>query len=165
MKLFFFFFLGPNLQHMEVPRLGTESELQLLAYTTVTAMQDPSRVCDLHQNSWQREILNQLSEARNQTHILMVTSRICYCWGTTETPKAFFFFFLFWLPVAYEFPGPVSQSSQDATNLVVSQQKLPWTFKDSYIKNESMIKILCCGILIEFVFILLIIDFYFIQFS
>ena len=27
---------------MEVPRLGIESELQLLAYTTVTAMPDPS---------------------------------------------------------------------------------------------------------------------------
>ena len=33
--LFFYFsFLGPHLWHMEVPRLGAESELQLLAYTT-----------------------------------------------------------------------------------------------------------------------------------
>ena len=30
-----FFFLGPHLWHIEVPRLGVESELQLLAYTTV----------------------------------------------------------------------------------------------------------------------------------
>ena len=29
---FFFFFLGPNVWHMEVPRLQVESELQLLAY-------------------------------------------------------------------------------------------------------------------------------------
>ena len=29
-----FGFLGLRLQHMEVPRLGVESELQLLAYTT-----------------------------------------------------------------------------------------------------------------------------------
>ena len=28
---FFFVFLGPHLWHMEVPRLGVESELQLLA--------------------------------------------------------------------------------------------------------------------------------------
>ena len=28
---------------MELPRLGVESELQLLAYTAATAMQDPSR--------------------------------------------------------------------------------------------------------------------------
>ena len=26
---FFFFFLGPHLQHMDVPRLGVESELHL----------------------------------------------------------------------------------------------------------------------------------------
>ena len=46
-KEIFFFFLGPLLRHMEVPRLGVESELQLPAYTTATAAQDPSRVCDL----------------------------------------------------------------------------------------------------------------------
>ena len=34
-------FLGPYLQHMEVPRLDVESELQLPAYTTATKMQDP----------------------------------------------------------------------------------------------------------------------------
>ena len=30
--IFFFFPLGPHLQHMKTPRLGVESELQLLAY-------------------------------------------------------------------------------------------------------------------------------------
>ena len=39
-RTFVFVFLGPHLQHMEVPRLRVTSELQLLAYTTVTAMQD-----------------------------------------------------------------------------------------------------------------------------
>ena len=39
---YFFVFLGPNWQHMEVPRLGVKLELQLLAYTTATAIQDPS---------------------------------------------------------------------------------------------------------------------------
>ena len=41
--LFFllFSFLGPYLQHMEVPRVGVESELQLSAYT---ATPDPSRI-------------------------------------------------------------------------------------------------------------------------
>ena len=57
------FFLGPHLQHMEVPRLGAESELQLLVYTT--AMPDLSRVCDLHHCSRQRRILNPLNEARD----------------------------------------------------------------------------------------------------
>ena len=30
----FMLFLGPHLRHMEVPRLGVKTELQLLAYTT-----------------------------------------------------------------------------------------------------------------------------------
>ena len=34
-------FLGPHPEHMKVPRLGIESELQLLAYTTAIAMLDP----------------------------------------------------------------------------------------------------------------------------
>ena len=34
-----------------VPRLGVESELYKLAYTTVTAIQDLSHVCDLHHSS------------------------------------------------------------------------------------------------------------------
>ena len=38
---FFFVFLGPHSLHMEFPRLGGESELQLPAYTTGTAMLDP----------------------------------------------------------------------------------------------------------------------------
>ena len=37
----FFCFLGPHSQHMEVPRLGVELELQLPAYTTATATLDP----------------------------------------------------------------------------------------------------------------------------
>ena len=59
---FFFFvflsFLGPHLRHMEVPRLGVKSELLLSAYTTATATQ----------------ILNPLSEARDQTCNLMALS-------------------------------------------------------------------------------------------
>ena len=41
----FFFFLGPHLQHMEVPRLGAELELQLPAYTTAIATWDPNHIC------------------------------------------------------------------------------------------------------------------------
>ena len=58
---------------MEVPRLGVELELQLPAYTTATAMQGLSRVCNLHHSSWQCGIFNTLSRARDQTHILMDT--------------------------------------------------------------------------------------------
>ena len=59
---------------MEVARQGVESELQLLAYTTATAMWDPGCLCDLHHSLWQRRILNPLSEARDRTCILMDTS-------------------------------------------------------------------------------------------
>ena len=52
-----FVLLGPHLQHMEVPRLGIKSELQLPAYTTATAMPDPSRIWDLHHSSWHCQIL------------------------------------------------------------------------------------------------------------
>ena len=48
---------------MEVPRLGVELELQLLAYAIATAMQGPSLVCNLHHSSQQCRILNPLSEA------------------------------------------------------------------------------------------------------
>ena len=44
-------FLGPHLSHMEVLRLGVESELQLLAYTIASAMPDLSHDCDLHHSS------------------------------------------------------------------------------------------------------------------
>ena len=53
-----------------------ESELQLLAYATATATTDPSRICDLHHSSRQCQILNSLSEARDQTCILMDTNQI-----------------------------------------------------------------------------------------
>ena len=62
---FFFCFLGSNLWHIEVPRLGVKSELQLLAYATVTATQDPSLICNLHQSSWQCQILNPVSQILN----------------------------------------------------------------------------------------------------
>ena len=71
-----FCFLGPSLWHMEVPRLGVESELQLLAYTTATAIPDPSWICDLHHSSRQCWILNPLSEARDWTLVLMDDSQV-----------------------------------------------------------------------------------------
>ena len=54
---------------MEIPRLGVESELQLLAYAT--AAEDLSHICDLYHSSRQRQILNPLSKAKDWTLILM----------------------------------------------------------------------------------------------
>ena len=63
---------------MEVPRLEVELKLQLWACTTVTAMRDPSLVCNLHHNSQQRWILNSLSEAKDRTCVFMYTSWVRY---------------------------------------------------------------------------------------
>ena len=47
----YFVFLGLHLQHMGVPRLGVELELQPPAYARATATRDLSRVVDLHHSS------------------------------------------------------------------------------------------------------------------
>ena len=70
---------------MEVPRLGVESELQLPAYTTATAMLDPSHACDLQRSSWQLRILDPLSKARDRTCVLIDPRRVHYCWATVGT--------------------------------------------------------------------------------
>ena len=44
---------------------------------TATAMQDLSLICDLHRSLWQHQILNPLSEARDQTHNFMDASQVC----------------------------------------------------------------------------------------
>ena len=74
--IFFIVLFGPHLQHMEVLRLGVESELQLLAYTIAMAMLDPSHICDLHLSLQQCQILNLLSKARDRTLILIDTSQV-----------------------------------------------------------------------------------------
>ena len=61
---------------MEIPRLGDELELQLLAYALAIATQDPSHICDLHHSSQQCWFLNPPIEASDQTCNLMVTSQI-----------------------------------------------------------------------------------------
>jgi len=71
---FFFVFLGPHPWHMEVPRIGVQSELQLPAYTTATW--DPSRICRLYHSSRQHRILNPLSKARDRTCILTDANQI-----------------------------------------------------------------------------------------
>ena len=56
----------------------------------VTAMPDPSRICDLHCSLWQHGLLNPLSKATDQTHIHMsswILVRFLTRWTTTGTPK------------------------------------------------------------------------------
>ena len=70
---FLLYFLWPHLWHMEVLRSGVKSKLQPQAYTTATATPGLSHICNLHCSLWQHQILNPLSEARDQTHTLMDT--------------------------------------------------------------------------------------------
>ena len=63
--LFLFFLLAMHVLHMEVLRLGVESELHLPANLTATATSDLSYVSDLHHGSWQHWILNPLNKARD----------------------------------------------------------------------------------------------------
>ena len=78
--IFIFFVFLPFLPwHMEVPRLGVQSELELPAYTTATAtaMPDPNRICNLCHSSPQYQILNPQTDARDLIHILMGTGWVC----------------------------------------------------------------------------------------
>ena len=80
MKLnnFFFFFclFRAALQHMEVPGLGLEWELQLQAYATAIATWDLSHICDLLHSSRRCWILNPMNEARDGTCGLMDTGQV-----------------------------------------------------------------------------------------
>ena len=98
-----FVFVGPHLWHIAVPRLGVQSQLWLLAYSTATAMQDPSQICNLHHRSLQHQNLSPLREARDQTHNLMVPGQIDFHCATTGIPilcsfLLFSFFLVGWFP-------------------------------------------------------------------
>ena len=86
----FVFFVGLHLRHMDVPRLGVESELWLQACTTATATPDPSHIWDLHHTSQQCQILNPLIKARDRTCVLMDTSQIRFRWATMGTAQHIF---------------------------------------------------------------------------
>ena len=88
--VFVFFFFG--LLRVEPVAHGS-LELQLPAYSTVTTMWDLSLVLELHHSSWQCRIWNPLSEARDQTHILMDTSQVHFHWARMGIQRGIFFFF------------------------------------------------------------------------
>ena len=85
-----FFFSAVPL-HMDIPRLGIESELQLPPYASTTATPDPCYICNLHHSAQQCQILNPLSRARVWIHILMHTSRVHDHWATRELQGSFLF--------------------------------------------------------------------------
>ena len=126
--IFFFSFLRQPLWHVEVPRLGVEMELQLPAYTTATAMPDLSHVC-----SWQHQILNSLSKARNCTRILMVASWVYYQWAMMGTPYPHFL--VVSICMKYLFPFPPFSLLSFALKLVSCRQHIVGSF---FLKKSNL---------------------------
>ena len=62
---FFFFFLWSHQQHMGVPRLGVELELQPPTYTRATATRELSHICEPHTAHNNAGSFKPLSEARD----------------------------------------------------------------------------------------------------
>ena len=83
-----FLFLGLHPRHTVI-KLGVKLELQLPA--TATATPDLRHVLILHHSSWLCQNPNPLSRARDQTHNILVPSRIRFHCATMGTPFLFFF--------------------------------------------------------------------------
>jgi len=86
--------------------IGVKSELQLPAYIAATETQDLSHICNLHHSSCQCQIPNPLSEAGDQTCILMVISQVHFFWATKGTSTHFLyhslcFYFVYHLTTVY----------------------------------------------------------------
>ena len=83
--IFFSSFLWLHPRHMEIPRLGNQIRAAV-SYATAIATPDPNYTSDLHCSFQQHQILKPLSEARDQTHILMETIS-----GSLPDESLFFF--------------------------------------------------------------------------
>ena len=99
---FFFVFLGPHLWHMEVPRLGVESELQLLTYTTAIAMPDPSCICELHCSLRQSGFLTHWARPGVEPASSWILVRFLTRWATVGIPMSYFFYDLWTLNHTYK---------------------------------------------------------------
>ena len=84
MTIFFFCFLGLQLQYIEVPRLEAESELQPLAHAT--AIRDPSCICDLHHSPRQSRIITHWARPGIKPESSWILVRFLTRWNTTGTP-------------------------------------------------------------------------------
>ena len=94
LSLFYFTFFRAQVQHIEVPRLGVELELQLLAYPTATAMWDPSLISNLHHSLWNAGSLTHWARPGIKPASSWRLSQVRYCWGTTGTPHYSWYIYL-----------------------------------------------------------------------
>ena len=143
LHLFIFFaFLGPHLQHMEVPRLRVQMELPACNTATATATWVPSRVCNPHHNSGQHQTLNSISEARDWTCILMDTSWVVSTepqWELCIFLNTNLFFFLFFLQ-------PHVQHMEVSRKEVESELQLQAHATAMATWDPSQIYDLCCSL-------------------
>ena len=79
----------------------TRGQMQLPAYATAAVKPYPSCICNLHHSSQQCQIPEPLSEARDQTCILMDTSGIHFCCTTMGTPYSYSYKYSFSLLVQF----------------------------------------------------------------
>ena len=87
--LFILLFRVTPVAYVSSPARG-QVEAVAAGLPTATAMWDLSCVFDLHHSSWQHQITNPLSKARDQTHILTDTSQIHFCCATMVIPSTHF---------------------------------------------------------------------------
>ena len=90
MLFFFFFFLLFRAVLMAYRSSQARGRIKVTAVSpataTATATQDSSHVCDLYHSSWQCQIPDPLSEARDGNCSLIDTSWIHFRCATTGTP-------------------------------------------------------------------------------
>ena len=89
-NVFFLIFLQQYLQHMGVPGLGVESELQVQAYTLAMAVWDLSLLCHLCYSLQQCQTLNSRSQARGECASSWIPVEFLTSWATTATPRMHF---------------------------------------------------------------------------
>ena len=87
----FFFFSGPHPCHMEVPGLGVELGLQLLAYATATATLDPSSATYTTAHGDAGPLTHWARPGIKPTSSWMLI-RFVNCWATMGIPSK-----MFWL--------------------------------------------------------------------
>ena len=83
--LFVCLFLGPQ-WHVEVPRPGVKSELQLLPYTTAIAAQDPNCIATYSRAHGNVGSLTHWTRPGIEHASSWILSQICFHWATTGSP-------------------------------------------------------------------------------
>ena len=93
--LFYFYFLLFRAPFVAYGGSQAKGQIRAIAagLATATAMQNVSRICDLHYRSWQRQILNPLSEARDWNRYLRIPSQIHFCCATMGIPCSILLYF------------------------------------------------------------------------